>query len=66
MMDQGDSPKFVADHMLGSLARWLRMMGYDTVYNKALDDGQLAALARAESRFVLTRDKELEIGRAHV
>lgn len=53
------TPKFVADHMLGSLARWLRMMGYDTVYDKSKDDPDLAKLARAESRFILTRDKEL-------
>jgi hypothetical protein len=52
-------PKFVADHMLGSLARWLRMMGYDTVYDKGLDDPAIAKLAREESRFVLTRDREL-------
>jgi len=51
--------RFVADHMLGSLARWLRMMGYDTVYDKKLDDPDIAALARTESRFILTRDKEL-------
>lgn len=53
------TPKFVADHMLGSLARWLRMMGYDTVYDKNIDDGEIAKLARAESRFILTRDREL-------
>lgn len=53
------SPRFVADHMLGSLARWLRMMGYDTVYDKKLDDPSISQLARAEGRFVLTRDKEL-------
>lgn len=52
-------PKFVADHMLGSLAKWLRMMGYDTVYDKKMDDKAIAATARSESRFVLTRDKEL-------
>jgi len=57
--DQVAMPRFVADHMLGSLARWLRMMGYDTVYDKSLDDKQLAELARAESRFLLTRDREL-------
>ena len=51
--------KFVADHMLGSLARWLRMMGYDTVYDKRLDDPMIAAMAREQGRFVLTRDKEL-------
>jgi hypothetical protein len=59
MTDAVASPKFVADHMLGSLARWLRMMGYDTVYNKELDDQSIVKLARAENRFVLTRDKEL-------
>jgi len=45
--------------MLGSLARWLRMMGYDTVYDKGLDDPGIANLAKAENRFILTRDKEL-------
>jgi len=57
--DGGDKPKFVADHMLGSLAKWLRIMGYDTVYDKGLDDPGIANLARAESRFILTRDREL-------
>ena len=52
-------PKFVADHMLGSLARWLRMMGYDTIYDKAMDDEAISKLARAENRFILTRDREL-------
>lgn len=52
-------PKFVADHMLGSLARWLRMMGYDTVYDKTMDDPEISKLAHADSRFILTRDKEL-------
>ncbi len=59
MTDGVSTPKFVADHMLGSLARWLRMMGYDTVYDKSLDDLAIAELARAESRFILTRDREL-------
>lgn len=59
MTDQQVKPRFVADHMLGSLAKWLRMIGYDTVYDKNLDDKAIAASARAESRFVLTRDKEL-------
>ena len=52
-------PKFLADHMLGSLARWLRMMGYDTRYDKQLDDKDIAKAAREESRFILTRDQEL-------
>ena len=59
MTDDGSGPKFIADHMLGSLARWLRMIGYDTTYDKRLDDAGIAKLARDEGRFVLTRDQEL-------
>ncbi len=59
MNESDPSPKFIADHMLGSLARWLRMMGYDTVYDKRLDDAGIAKRARSESRFILTRDQEL-------
>ncbi len=50
--------KFVADGMLGSLARWLRMMGHDVVYLHGLDDDKLMALAK-EGRVLLTRDLEL-------
>ena len=35
------------------------MLGYDTVYDKNLDDAEIAKFARAENRFILTRDKEL-------
>jgi uncharacterized protein len=45
--------------MLGTLARWLRIMGYDTLFDPAMDDHQLARLARAEGRVLLTRDREL-------
>lgn len=51
--------KLLCDHMLGSLARWLRFMGYDTAYPKAMADNELIAKARAENRILLTRDKEL-------
>jgi uncharacterized protein with PIN domain len=45
--------------MLGRLARWLRLIGYDTVYAAGLSDHQIAARARAEGRTVLTRDRAL-------
>jgi uncharacterized protein with PIN domain len=51
--------KFVADGMLGSLARWLRMMGHDVVYRFGFDDDKLMALAKEEGRVLLTRDLEL-------
>jgi uncharacterized protein with PIN domain len=45
--------------MLGTLAKWLRILGYDTLFDPALDDYQLMRLARAEDRVLLTRDHEL-------
>ncbi len=51
--------KLLCDHMLGTLAKWLRFMGYDTAYPGPLDDTALIAAARAEGRVLLTRDKEL-------
>ncbi len=57
-----DRPRLLLDAMLGSLATYLRMCGYDAAY--ALDrgveaDDRLAALARAEGRTLLTRDAAL-------
>lgn len=52
-------PKFIADSMLGSLARWLRMLGYDTAYRKDIDDDTIAKMAASEERHIITRDREL-------
>lgn len=51
--------RFLADSMLGTLAKWLRILGYDTVYDASLDDNALIRLARAEERILLTRDTAL-------
>ena len=51
--------KFVADGMLGSLVRWLRMMGHDVEYLHGYDDDKLMALAKEEERILLTRDLQL-------
>ncbi len=51
--------KFLADNMLGRLATWLRLLGYDTAYLPEADDPALARIARAEDRVLLTRDVEL-------
>jgi hypothetical protein len=45
--------------MLGTLARWLRFAGFDTVYGRDAADAALAGLARAEGRWLLTRDRGL-------
>jgi len=54
-----ETPRFVVDVMLGSLARWLRRLGYDADYANHRDDPELARVARAERRVLLTRDREL-------
>jgi len=51
--------RFIADNMLGTLAKWLRVMGFDTVYAAGLDDGEILRLAQTEDRTVISRDREL-------
>jgi len=46
--------RFVADSMLGKLARYLRIMGYDTVYQETYSDQRLSELVE-EGRVLLTR-----------
>lgn len=52
-------PRFLVDAMLGTLATWLRLLGYDARYCRALDDDALAGRARREGRVLVTRDREL-------
>jgi len=51
--------KFLADGMLGSLAKWLRLLGFDTLYIKDMEDDELARVAIEQGRVLLTRDVEL-------
>jgi uncharacterized protein with PIN domain len=51
--------KLLADAMLGRLAKWLRILGYDTEYLADTDDYAVMRLARAEGRLILTRDRAL-------
>ncbi|GAB4535265.1 MAG: Mut7-C RNAse domain-containing protein [Thermodesulfovibrionia bacterium] len=51
--------RFIADSMLGRLARWLRLLGYDTLYFPEIDDGLLLKISREEERILLTRDTRL-------
>jgi uncharacterized protein with PIN domain len=56
-----DAPvgRFAVDINLGRLAKYLRLLGFDAVSDGRLDDGDLAELAVAEDRIVLTRDRHL-------
>lgn len=49
----------VADAMLGRLARWLRALGRDVVFDERLDDDALARRAADQNRLLLTRDRRL-------
>jgi len=51
--------KFIADCMLGKLARWVRILGYDTLYDRALRDADLLQKALETGRILLTRDTRL-------
>ncbi|MGD1119774.1 MAG: Mut7-C RNAse domain-containing protein [Dehalococcoidales bacterium] len=48
--------KFIVDENVGKLARWLRMMGFDSVFFTGEDDAQMVRQALAENRILLTRD----------
>ncbi|MDI6802012.1 MAG: Mut7-C RNAse domain-containing protein [Thermodesulfovibrionales bacterium] len=50
------SIRFIADAMLGKLSKWLRILGFDTLYFKALNDNELVKIAKQQQRILLTRD----------
>ena len=60
MTDESDSEfRFLADEMLGKLAKWLRAIGYDTDWYDGGGDSALVQQALLEDRIILTRDTNL-------
>lgn len=55
----GAPPRFLADVMLGRLARWLRLVGYDAAWEADASDERLVRRALDEGRILLTRDRRL-------
>ena len=51
--------RFIADARLGDLAKYLRMLGFDTLYDNDYTDAQVASVSAEEQRIVLTRDRAL-------
>lgn len=49
--------RFIADVHLGSLARYLRLLGFDTIWERDLADETIVRRAGEEKRIILTRDK---------
>ncbi|MFC1770397.1 Mut7-C RNAse domain-containing protein [Candidatus Margulisiibacteriota bacterium] len=49
-------PKFVLDVHLGKLAKYLRMFGFDTLYETTYSDPEIIKIAKNQKRIILTRD----------
>ncbi|WP_308368154.1 MULTISPECIES: Mut7-C RNAse domain-containing protein [unclassified Microbulbifer] len=52
-------PRFVLDCHLGRLARYLRMLGFDTLYRPDYHDDTLLQISLKQKRILLTRDRGL-------
>ncbi|MEM1606875.1 MAG: Mut7-C RNAse domain-containing protein [Candidatus Bathyarchaeia archaeon] len=48
--------EIAVDGMLGKLARWLRMLGFDTKYFNNVSDDDILRISSEENRIILTRD----------
>ena len=51
--------RFVADRNLGKLAKWLRILGYDTLYDRGDADQDFLRRAAEGGRIALTRKRDL-------
>jgi len=52
-------PRFVLDNHLGRLAAYLRMLGFDCLYQNDYEDAELAETVQREGRILLSRDRRL-------
>src|SRR5215469_12680252 len=52
-------PVFIADVMVGKLARWLRVLGLDVLYSNKYQDDEIIRISNVEGRLILTRDVRL-------
>ncbi len=51
--------KFIIDCMLGKLAKWLKILGFDALYFSKIEDDELLGIAHKEGRILLSRDTGL-------
>ena len=59
LLEYPKPPRFILDVHLGKLARYLRMLGFDTIYEVEGEDSWLADKSEAEGRVLLSFDREL-------
>jgi uncharacterized protein with PIN domain len=58
-MTNPEKPRFIADVMVGRLARWLRILGFDVLYSNRYTDDEIVLIAQTDHRIILTRDARL-------
>ncbi len=58
-LSSGHEICFMADAMLGRLARWLRILGCNVTFEPVISDAELVRRALVEERVILTRDQAL-------
>lgn len=51
--------KFIADNNVGKLAKWLRIIGYDTLLFKEKNDNKMIEIALNEDRVILTKNSQI-------
>ncbi len=58
-LQERSHPRFIADVMLGRLAKWLRIAGFDVLYSNRFSDEALIAISNRDGRVLLSRDTRL-------
>ncbi|MGE5861991.1 MAG: Mut7-C RNAse domain-containing protein [Ignavibacteria bacterium] len=53
------NPKFIVDVQLGTLVKYMRMLGLDTFYRNSYKKNEIIEISLKERRVILTKDKEL-------
>lgn len=51
--------RFIADVHLGRLVKYLRLLGFDTYFDRDIDDNKIIDISVTEKRIILTRDRQL-------
>jgi uncharacterized protein with PIN domain len=52
-------PKFILDVHLGRLSKYMRLCGFDTLFERDLNDREIVSISVSERRIILTRDRDL-------
>jgi hypothetical protein len=52
-------PKFILDVHLGRLSKYMRLCGFDSLFERDLNDREIVSISVSERRIILTRDRDL-------